>query len=333
MWKRFSSVVVIILLFSFNHVCSANTGINLCESTTDPKGFLKFYDSIKKRDNRNLQKPSIKIRTNKILSDIDRRIPKGKQRDICDFAIIIGNENYKFISNVKYAHNDLRLVKKYIVDAFGINKNNVIEFKDATKGNFELLFGTKEDYKGKVYRWTKENKSRILLYYVGHGAPDIKTGDSYLVPVDADPHYIKNTGYSTNLLFANLNKIQYKNIVVIIDSCFSGVTPSGMIMKDISPAMLRVKKNVFNLRNGLIFTSSKSNQVSAWHSKKGHSLFTYFFLKGLQGDADNNNDNVIDTKEMFLYLKDNVSFTARRLDVEQDPQLFGKENRVLVEFK
>ena len=51
---------------------------------------------------------------------------------------------------------------------------------------------------------------------------------------------------------------------------------------------------------------------------------TYFFLKGLQGEADTNKDGKIDIAELFEYLRPQVERVARRdFNNEQTPLLLG----------
>ena len=35
--------------------------------------------------------------------------------------------------------------------------------------------------------------STVYFYYSGHGAPDLKTGQAYLVPWDGDAQFLKDT--------------------------------------------------------------------------------------------------------------------------------------------
>ena len=55
-------------------------------------------------------------------------------------------------------------------------------------------------------------------------------------------------------------------------------------------------------------------------------------MKGLEGDADANNDKKITNGELHSYVRSNVTRQAIRLGREQTPQSQGDENRVLVEF-
>ncbi|MBZ4642556.1 MAG: hypothetical protein PWQ25_1649 [Deferribacteres bacterium] len=84
----------------------------------------------------------------------------------------------------------------------------------------------------------------------------------------------------------------------------------------------------------MLFTSSLVNHVSTWYPEKEHSMFTYWFLKGLQGNADGNGDKKITVAEMANYLKDNVPYEARKQHgVEQTPQTDGNPSDVLVVLK
>jgi uncharacterized caspase-like protein len=81
-------------------------------------------------------------------------------------------------------------------------------------------------------------------------------------------------------------------------------------------------------------TSSSGVQFSSWYPEKRHSLFTYYLLKGLGGDADKNKDNIITVGEIRTYLSDQVPYMAHRLTGnEQTPQITGNDQDILVRFK
>ena len=268
--------------------------------------------------------------------DVDQNIPKGRSAGKDDWAVIIGNKNYRKIHTVEFAHRDLGVLKEYLVHTMGFDRKNIIEERNATKGIFDMLFGTEANYKGKLYKRVElgQGNSRVFIYYVGHGASDLKTGDVYFVPVDAEPEYISSVGYSLRLFYSNLKKLRAKEIIVVLDCCFSGRTPKGSIYKKASPVIVRPKDPAMELNNGGVLTSAKGSQTSAWDGEKKHSLFTYFFLKGLRGKADANKDKVITMGEMFIYLKNKVPRRAIHLDQpQQTPDFRGLKDIVLVRFK
>jgi len=269
-------------------------------------------------------------------ADGDEPIPAGKPGGKYDVAVLIANRTYsrQGIPEVEYAHNDMAAVKKYVIRTMGFDPENIIEEKDATKGTLETLFGTRERPEGKIFNWVKPKESRLFIYYVGHGAPGQESGEAYFVPSDADPDYIDTTGYSVGQFYANLKKIPARELIVVLDTCFSGQTPKGLLFKRVSPAMLKVVQPESSMDRGVVMASARADQLSTWYEAKGHSLFTYFFIKGLTGEADSNKDKKVSAAEMEAYLAENVPFMARKISGRnQQPMVEGNKDLILVEYK
>ncbi len=270
--------------------------------------------------------------------DVDKNIPKGKQKNPHAIAVVIGNKNYSRsgygIPDVDYAARDAAYMKKYVTDLLGYDEENVIYKLDATQGQISRIFGTRDNFKGELYNWVKPGESDVFIYYVGHGAPDPTGKGAFLMPVDASADYISANGYPLDTLYNNLEKIPAKSITVVLDSCFSGTSAGGMLVKNISPAMLKSASPVRKLANGVIFSSTGKDQVSHWYPEKQHSLFTYFFMKGLKGEADENGNKAITVAEMEKYLKDKVPYRARKQDGrEQTPVVVGDGSCEMVRLK
>jgi hypothetical protein len=270
------------------------------------------------------------------LVDVDRNIPRGQKAGRYDIAVLVGNRNYRRpgVPAVDFAHNDLAIMKRYLVTTMGFDPRNILEERDATKGVFELLFGGHNSYQGQLYDYVRPGKSKVFIYYVGHGAPDRNTGEGYFVPVDSSPDYVAATGYPISTFYANLKKLPAKELVVVLDACFSGRSQNGLLLKNVSPGMLRVKTRAAGLRQGAVMSSAGADQLSAWYPEKSHSLYSYYFFKGLQGEADGNGDKRITTGEMDRYLSGEVPYWARRLaGNKQQPKMEGKQDIVLATLK
>ena len=56
-------------------------------------------------------------------------------------------------------------------------------------------------------------------------------------------------------------------------------------------------------------------------------LFSYFLMKGMEGNADQNNDNLITTGELHAYVQSNV---MKHSLGSQTPELHGDHNKVLL---
>ena len=104
-----------------------------------------------------------------------------------------------------------------------------------------------------------------------------------------------------------------------------------MIIADARPITIVPVESTFP-ENFTILSASGSSEISGSLPEAEHGLFSYFLMKGLEGDADANNDKKITNGELHNYVRSNVTRQAVRFGREQNPQLQGDENRVLVEF-
>jgi len=268
--------------------------------------------------------------------DVDTNIPEGQKAGKFDVAVVIGNRNYAASGSpdVEFANRDAQVMKEYLIRTMGYDPEMILYAEDATLTKFNEFFGSERNHKGKLFRYVKEGVSKVFVYYVGHGAPDLESTEAYFVPVDANPQDLKSNGYRLQTFYDNLAKVPAKKMTVILDACFSGNSDKGMLFKNISPALVKVKKEFQGPKNAVLMTSAAVDQVSTWYREKRHSLFTYFFPKGLQGEADANKDGIITVGEMDQYLKENVPYMARKLTGnEQSPVVTGNASDVMAVLK
>jgi uncharacterized caspase-like protein len=85
--------------------------------------------------------------------------------------------------------------------------------------------------------------------------------------------------------------------------------------------LMTVDSPVVSSENLIVFTAAAGNQISSAYQEKRHGLFTYFFLKGLQGEADLDMDGAIRLRELDEYVRTQVQTVARRKNVDQTPQI------------
>ena len=268
--------------------------------------------------------------------DVDSNIPEGQKAGKYDVAVIIGNRNYTASGSpdVEFANRDAQVMKEYLIRTMGYDPKMILYAEDATLTKFNEFFGSDRNHKGKLFRFVKEGVSKVFVYYVGHGAPDLESNEAYFVPVDTNPQDLKSNGYRLQTFYDNLAKVPAKKMTVVLDACFSGNSDRGMLFKNISPTLVKVKKEFRGPAGAVLMTSAAVDQVSTWYREKRHSLFTYFFLKGLQGEADTNKDGKITVGEMDNYLKENVPYMARKLTGnEQSPVVTGNAADVIVVLK
>lgn len=269
-----------------------------------------------------------------LTADVDVAVPFGAAVNANAVAVIVAGYEYDKVPRVDYAARDAAVLRQYLLKTLGFKEENFISLRNPSKADFERVFGIKGNAQGQLYNYVRKGESDVFVYYTGHGAPDLKTREAFLVPADADPSYINLQGYPLSTFFENLAQIPAKSVTVVLDACFSGAYDQGLIVQQASPLVPKVADEKGKLPDGVIMASASGDQVSSWYADKKHSLFTYWFLKGLQGAADKNGDKTITMGEMKLYLSENVSYWAQRLHNRiQTPTFSGDENRALARLK
>ncbi len=261
-------------------------------------------------------------------SDIDFAFETSNNKPNA-IAVIFGIEEYQYAPNVSNAYNDAEIMREYLISTFGLKRKNIyFRYNErATKGEFEKVFSENG--------WIAKNADKnaeIYVFYAGHGVASTDDKSAYLIPNDIDPNYA-STGYSLNELYQNLSKIKSKSTTIILDACFSGVSRENeMLLADSRPVSIKVKQGSIP-RNLNVFTASSGSEISSGYSQKLHGLFTYFFLKGLNKNADINNDKKITYGEMEDYLKENIASQARKMGREQNPQLHTDDkSKILLKY-
>jgi len=235
----------------------------------------------------------------------DYRSPEKKE----DFAVVVGIEDYPgTVPAAPFANRDARSVVRHL-EALGIPSEHIRLLNNgmATRGGLDASV-----------LWLSKNvlpASTVYFYYSGHGVSGGRHGPS-LAPSGVDPSDLADTGYSLNRLYQNLGKIQARRVIVILDSCFSGAGPRALP----TPERPVLVERTGPLSTGVaVLASSKEFQASGVYPEKGHGLFTYYFLRGLNGHAGKNGH--ITLSDLYRYLRSRVARSAHLSLQNQTPTL------------
>ena len=79
-----------------------------------------------------------------------------------------------------------------------------------------------------------------------------------------------------------------------------------------------------------VLTAARGDQTAKPLKEAKHGMFSYFLMKGMEGEADINNDNKITAGELYSYIQSNVT---QQSNGSQTPELQGDAGRVLVRFQ
>jgi hypothetical protein len=251
-------------------------------------------------------------------SDVDE-IPAIKAKpNKNSYAIVIGIENYRQkLPKADYAVADAKTITAYLTKVIGYPEENVITLLNDHASNVDLV-----KYFEKWLPNNVETGGTVFIYFSGHGAPNTKTGDAYLVPYDGDPSFIDQTGYSLKRMYDALGKLPAKEIAVALDSCFSGAGGRSVIAKGSRPLVMNLQNNVVLPKNVTVLSASSGDQTSSTYDEKGHGLFTYFLLKGIKNEDVVRPDGSLKLDDLYSYIKPQVERIARKqYNNEQTPQL------------
>lgn len=241
-------------------------------------------------------------------------------------AVVIGNQTYRNpdVPPVDFASRDARTMAHLLTEGWGLRPGNVLHQGPASLADFQRLFGRPGDPSARLHNLIRPGETDLVLYYSGHGAPDPETGEAYLIPTDADPSLLRYTGYALSDLYQNLAALPFRRLIVVIDACFSGGAESGSLLRDMSIVRIKAKSPTWNDRRVMLFTAGDLDQVATWYPDQQHSLFTYYWLQGVNGAADANGDGQLLLHEIKDYLLREVPYQARRLkNRNQIPQVKG----------
>lgn len=251
-------------------------------------------------------------------SDVDKPgLRRGPRPD--DFAVVVGIDQYQLVPSADYGERDAATFRDYLL-GLGVPEENIV-----------LLTGQRATRTGLVKyleEWLPRNASpdsRVYFFFSGHGAPDPETGKAYLVPWDGDPQFLGSSGYPLAKLYKDLAGLKAREVLVALDSCFSGAGPRSVLAKGIRPLVSKVKADAPESSKVSVLTASAAEEVAGSLEKKGHGMFTYYLLKGLQGEADADKDGHVTLAELHGYLSKAVAKAARLQNREQSPQLKAAE--------
>lgn len=215
---------------------------------------------------------------------------------------IIANEKYDLAVNVDNATSDGLAFKEYCTRTLGVPEDNVRYMANLSFGRMKKAFNDILELADML-----NGDANVILYYAGHGIPDNKTKDAFLMPVDAD-------GTDTSLclsladLYKNINSKKLNQCIVFLDACFSGAQRGGDMI--VAARGVKLKPNESQPEgNTIVFTATSDDQAAFSHKEEKHGLFTYFLLKKLQETQGN-----VTLGELAEYLTQKVSFESRRIN-------------------
>jgi Caspase domain len=250
---------------------------------------------------------------------LGRRPPFNKS-----YALVIGVGRYRYLRSLDSPEKDVKKMADFLR---GQGFDEVLTIRDQDVTHDLLQFPQK-------YLTAKMlPEDRFLFYYSGHGlsVPDGEGAKGYLPLSNEKPGSTRNSVPMTTLV-SWLKQLSAKHLLVILDTCFSGLAIDGVELKNVSIFEGKVDGDVLSwLTSGraryLLMAGNESQEAIGGSRWKG-SLFTDAIIKGLQEKADRNPDRLVTTRELHSWLERFVPQEARKVQHELTPLLKDLEPSV-----
>ena len=241
-------------------------------------------------------------------------------------ALIVGITNYKNIPLAIYADNDAKMFSDFAYRSLGVSRDKIKLLINETANFVEI--------KKTIKRWLqneiKSGETDVYLFFAGHGLVSDNQKDLYLLPYDGEPSLLDDTSIKRSELFSIISESNPKSVTAFLDTCYSGLTRENkMLIASARPLKIVAEENAIPININLI-TAAANNEIANGLEAAEHGMFSYYLMEGLSGNADSDNDKNITLGELYSYLSKKVKDKSSKLGRQQNPQLSGDKDKVLV---
>lgn len=269
--------------------------------------------------------------------------PPPKHGDRWAVVIGVGTYDNAGIPKLRFAERDARSIFEFLTTRGGFKKDNVQLLTDTSPSKPTLI-----NIKRSLGEWLARRAGKddtVVVYYAGHGAPEVDVSgveadglSKYLIPRDADPDSLFTTGFPMDDIQRVFARLQAERVVFMVDTCFSGASGGRTFMRQATRSghlSTQFLERLTKSRGRVIISAAGPNELALELPELGHGVFTYYLLKGMEGEADRDKDGIITVSELYEYVEDRVSAHARKAGGKQRPIMRGEVEGALplVEIK
>ena len=251
------------------------------------------------------------------------RVKRQPERDAV--AVIIGISNYKSLPKAEFAKDDAQVFYDYAIRALGVKPGNIKLLMDEQADAEEIYAAFKTWLPARV-----KSTTDVYVFYSGHGLPTQDGLGLYWLPQRANRDVISKTAILLQDINTDIQASKPKSVTIFMDACYSGQARGGeTLVASARPIALKSQPTTFP-SNFTVISASQADQISSSSPELQHGIFSYYLMRGMEGEADLNKDGKITLNETQAYLSENVGRQARIMNRQQEPQVIGDGSRVLV---
>lgn len=219
--------------------------------------------------------------------------------NLADHILVVGN-NSSFdpaLGILKYSEMDAKRFARAMALAGHTRKKNI----------HLLARPSLKEFKKELARIETTPSSKFIFYFSGHS--------------DERGLHFPDGLFTKRDLHQFLESVNAQAKIAILDSCYSG----ALAVKGIEPAETEflIPRSDYDEPTGTVFlTASSANEAAFESTKFEGSVFSYYLLSGIYGDADTNSDGAVTIEELYQHVYaqtrlDNLVLPARN---QQKPE-------------
>jgi hypothetical protein len=219
-------------------------------------------------------------------------------------ALVIGNNNYKYLTKLETAINDAANVADLLRKEYNFIVDLII---DASRADILRALNKA--------RRTLTEKDNLLVYYAGHGWLDKDADQGYWLPIDAEDN--SNINWISNATITDtLRAMSAKHVMLVADSCYSGKLTRGIkISIKKADYLTRLSKK----KARTVLTSGGLEPVMDSDGGK-NSVFAKAFI-----DALRENQNIMDGHQLFSIIRRPVMLNSDQTPEYSDIRKSGHD--------
>ena len=235
-------------------------------------------------------------------------------------ALIIGVKDYQGGTPSKYSDRDAESFKIYATTALKVPERRVKTLINQEATRINILRAVDLWLKSEV-----STKTRVYIFYSGHGLASSDGETGYLLPYDGDATYLSETAINLKSLFQRVELLKPRDVVAFLDSCYSGQTRGGAtLLADARPIAIQLASSKFGGEKTSIFSATSGIELAGSNERLEHGLFSFYLMKGLEGDAEFSPDGTIDSGRLQEYIRRSVFKESALNGKPQNPEYIGK---------
>jgi outer membrane beta-barrel protein len=236
------------------------------------------------------------------------------------FAFVVGaNDGGKGRSQLRFANKDAEAFIHVLNELGGVSVEDTVLVRDATRPT--IAEGLTQLKKKLLDSKAQGERQEVLFYYSGHS--------------DEDGLRLKHEVLPYLELKEMITALPVDAQLIVVDSCASGQLAMSKGGQRRAAFLMDESSKT---RGHAIITSSSSDEAAQESSSIGGSIFTHYFLSGLRGAADVNDDRKVTLSEGYQYAyAETLSRTEKTLGGPQHPsydfRLAGTGDLILTDLR